>query len=455
MRLEGARGVLTNAQSKAILKNLEKKSPETSIFDRHVAIEEAINGNPLSVGNQVNLLEDGKNTYRAMLEAIRSAKHHVHMESYIFEADEVGQEFAAALIERVKAGLKVRLMYDSVGSNTTPPEFFKEIAASGVEVVEFNPVTPAKMMTEGAALNHRDHRKLTIVDGRLAFLGGINISGVYGSTDGSSLGSSSDAYRSGHGMGGSGSLGGSSRGQAGSDPPFEQRPWRDTQVRVEGPVVADLQRAFLKQWERQKKEEVPEDNQLFPELKPQGPQVVRAIAGSPSDSDKGLNAFYMTLISAIECAETEIRITNAYFVPHQELLKALKDAAKRGVDVKLILPSRTDSWLVFHAGRSYYEELLEAGVKIFERKRRLLHAKTAVIDGVWSTVGSTNLDWRSLLHNDELNAVILGTEFAAQMNAIFEKDLANSGEITLADWHNRPIQERLKEFSARAWSRFL
>ena len=163
----------------------------------------------------------------------------------------------------------------------------------------------------------------------------------------------------------------------------------------------------------------------------------------------------LTLISAIESAETEIGVTNAYFVPHQELLKALKDAAKRGVDVKLILPSRTDSWLVFQAGRSYYEELLEAGVKIYERKTRLLHAKTAVIDGVWSTVGSTNLDWRSLLHNDELNAVVLGTEFAAQMNAIFQKDLANSGEITLADWRARPIQERLKEACARAWSRFL
>jgi cardiolipin synthase A/B len=309
-------------------------------------------------------------------------------------------------------------------------------------------------MTQAIALNHRDHRKLTIVDGRLAFLGGINISGVYGSRDGSSLGSSSDTYRSGHGLSGSGSLGGSSRGKAGSDPPFEQRPWRDTQVRIEGPVVADLQRAFLKQWERQKKEETPEDKQLFPDLNLQGPHMVRAIEGSPS-SDKGLNAFYMTLISAIESAETEIQITNAYFVPHQELLKALKDAAQRGVAVKLILPSRTDSWLVFHAGRSYYEELLEAGVKIYERKTRLLHAKTAVIDGVWSTVGSTNLDWRSLLDNDELNAVILGTEFAAQMNAIFQMDLANSAEITLADWHDRPIQDRLKEISARAWSRLL
>ena len=419
-----------------------------------MAIEEAINGNPLSVGNQVKLLEDGKNTYSAMLAAIRSAENHIHMESYIFEADEVGQEFAAALIERAKAGVRVRLMYDSVGSSNTPKEFFKEIAAGGVEVVEFNPASPATMVMAAAALNHRDHRKLTIVDGRLAFLGGINISGVYGSTDGSALGSSSDTYRSGRGVGGSGGLGGSSRGKAEDDPPFEQRPWRDTQVRIEGPVVGDLQRAFLKQWERQKKEGVSEDKQLFPELKPQGPHVVRAIEGSPAEG-KGLNDFYLTLISAIECAETQVRITNAYFVPHQELLKALKDAAQRGVDVKLILPSRTDSWLVFHAGRSYYEELLEAGVKIYERKTRLLHAKTAVIDGTWSTVGSTNLDWRSLLHNDELNAVILGTEFAAQMDAIFEKDLANSAEITLAAWRDRPIQERFKELSARAWSRFL
>jgi cardiolipin synthase len=164
---------------------------------------------------------------------------------------------------------------------------------------------------------------------------------------------------------------------------------------------------------------------------------------------------YATLISAISSAETGVYLTNAYFVPDPQLLTALKDAAQRRVDVKLILPSYTDSWLVFHTGRSYYQELLEAGVKIYERRNRLLHAKTAVIDGVWSTIGSTNLDWRSFLHNDEVNAVILGQEFGAQMQAMFEKDLAASNAITLEQWNQRSISVRLKEMAARLWQRAL
>ena len=448
VRLEGAGGVLTRAQSQSILEGLKKRSPETSIFDRHVAVEEAIAGNALSVGNRVQLLEDGARTYASMLAAIKAARHSVHMETYIFEADEVGNRFAAALAERARAGVKVKVLYDSVGSAKTPKEFFNDLAAKGVEVEEFNPVTPAAVMK--GALQHRDHRKLTVVDGRVAFLGGINISSVY-VTGGSSLGGAT-ARR-----GSMGSGAGSGTGSAGAkddDPPFEKRPWRDTQVRVEGPVVADLQRAFLKQWARQKKEEYREDKQYFPPLGTQGPLIVRAIAASPGETNE-LNALYITLISAIENAETEIRITNAYFVPHKELLKSLQEAARRGVDVKLILPSRTDSWLVHNAGRSFYEDLLEAGVKIYERKTRLLHAKTATVDGVWSTVGSTNLDWRSLVYNDELNAVVLGPEFAAQVNAMFDKDLADPQEITRESWSRRPLQDRVKELTARAWGRLL
>ena len=449
VRLEGASGPLTRAKSKEILDNLRKRSPETSIFDRHVAVEEAIAGNPLSVGNKVQLLEDGDKTYAAMLAAIKAARNSVHVETYIFEADDVGQRFAAALAERAKAGVKVRVMYDSVGSNKTPREFFKDLESKGIEVVEFNPVNPATVLK--GALQHRDHRKLTVVDGRVAFLGGINISGVY-IAEGSSLGGARMSRGSSGSMSGSGSIGSGSAKN--SDPPFEQRPWRDTQVRIEGPVVADLQRSFLKQWARQKKEEYREEKAYFPALTSQGPLVVRAVEASPGET-KELNQLYMTLISAIVNAETEIRITNAYFVPHKELVAALEDAAKRGVDVKLILPSRTDSWLVFNAGRSFYEDLLEAGVKIYERKTRLLHAKTATVDGVWSTVGSTNLDWRSLVYNDELNAVVLGPDFAAQVNAMFDKDLADSGQITREAWSARPIQDRVKELAARAWARLL
>jgi cardiolipin synthase len=445
VRLEGSRGPLTYAQSRRIIEDLKRRSPESAVLERHIAIEEALTGTPLSVGNNVVLLEDGTATYAAMLAAIKAAKHHVHFEMYIFEADDTGREFAEALMAKRRAGLQVRLVYDSVGSINTPKSFFKELSDAGIEVVEYNPVNPATVLTALLALQHRDHRKLLIVDGRVAVLGGINISEVYGGMSGS--GGSGGGTR--RGLGGSGGPGGS-RGDP--DPPFEKRPWRDLSVRVNGPVVEDLQRAFLRQWEKQTKAKL-DDKSFFPQLKPEGPHVVRAIADEPAE--KGISTLYVALISAIESSETEVRIVNAYFVPHPQLREALTRAARRGVDVRLMLPSRSDNPVVYHAGRSYYDELLEAGVKIFERKSRVLHSKTATVDGVWSVVGSTNLDWRSLLYNDELNTVVLGPEFAARTNAVFEKDLADSEEITRDAWKNRPLADRLKEMGARSWAYFL
>lgn len=429
VRLEGARGPISHAQTREILAGIRARSPETAIFDRHLAVEEALAGNPLSLGNKALLLEDGPATYASMLAAIAAARHHVHMETYIFDGDETGRRFADALMRKARSGVKVRLVFDAVGSMRTPREFFREMVDAGVEVFEFNPAGPAAVLTLGAALNRRNHRKITIVDGRIAFLGGINISGVY----------SSGAGRTG-------------RAPEARHEPEDERPWRDTHVRIEGPVVADFQRSFLKMWGQLSKAPPLADKALFPPLAKQGPHAVRAVEGWVSE---GANPLYVTLISAIESAETEVRITTAYFVPHEELLAALKAAVRRGVDVKLLLPGRTDHWLVFHAGRSYYEELLEAGVQIFERESRLLHSKTAIVDGVWSTVGSTNLDWRSLIHNDEINAVVLGTEFAAALGAIFQRDLANSRAVTLESWRQRPAADRLREASARAWALLL
>jgi cardiolipin synthase len=228
-------------------------------------------------------------------------------------------------------------------------------------------------------------------------------------------------------------------------------PWRDTHLRIEGPVVAEFQKLFLRTWEKQKGEPLAQ-LRYFPPLKPIGRDVVRAI-GSAGDDEYSL--MYVTLISAIRSAESTVYLINAYFVPDPQFLATLKDAAKRGVDVRLILPSKTDNNLVLHAGRARYAELLEAGVKIYERRDRLLHTKAAVIDGVWSTVGSTNLDWRSFLHNDEVNAAILGAEFGAQMRAMFDADLAQSDEITLEQWQRRSVGSRLMEGASRLWERML
>jgi cardiolipin synthase A/B len=426
VRVNGAHGPLTRARSDEILANLKQHAPDSAIVDRHLAVEEAVAGSPLSIGNKAVLLEDGDHAYPAMLAAIHSARHSIHMAMYIFDDSQTGQMFAAALAERRKAGVEVRILCDGVGSIGTSAEFFKELEAQGIEVERFNPVNPGELLRKGVGIIKRDHRKLLVVDGRTAFLGGINISSVYGN--------------------------GSSVSRETSKDPIDKRPWRDTQVELQGPVVADLQRLFVDSWAKQTHGKPLEGSAYFPSLKPEGPLVVRAITSAP---DSGLNPLYVTLVSAITASEVEVHITMAYFVPDPQLLQALEDAARRGVDVKIILPAHTDGWVVFNAGRSFYEGLLESGVKIYERKARVLHAKTATIDGVWSTVGSSNMDWRSLLSNEELNAVILGTDFAKQMDVMFDQDVADSVEITPEKWHDRSIADRMREGYARAMAYML
>ena len=451
VRLEGARGPLTREQSRQVLERLRQRSPDNGLLERHIAIEEAIAGHPLTVGNAVTLLQDGPETYRAMLAAIRGARHHVHMESYIFEDDEVGHAFADAMLERRRAGVEVRLVVDAVGSMKTPPEFFRGLRDAGIDVQVYNPINAGTVLTRGLEVQKRDHRKLTLVDGRIAFLGGINISGVY-TPEG--IGGQRGGVAGSQGGGASGS----SAPSGGGDKPgakkdaFSQRPWRDTQVRLEGPVVNDLERSFLRVWSQVTKQEVSGERTYLMAVANRGNHLVRAVEGIP---DSGANAMYLALISAIQAAEKSVTITMAYFVPHDALLDALRDAARRGVEVRILLPSRTDNWLVLYAGRAYYEDLLEAGVKLFERENRLLHAKTATVDGVWSTVGSTNLDWRSLAYNEELNAVVLGPDFAAQLDADFSGDLAHSKAITRESWAKRPAGDRIKESLARAWALLL
>ena len=425
VQLEGARGPLSVARSRAILDGLAARSPATGVFERHLALEEALVGSPLTTGNQVLLLQDGPATYQAMFAAIAAARDHINLETYILDDDEVGQRFAQALMAKQAQGVQVNLLRDSAGTFGTPAAFFERLAASGVQLHEFNPVNPLAARDDWR-WNRRDHRKLLIVDGHTAFLGGINISSVY-------------------------SGGSFQRVSKARDNAAASLAWRDTDLQLQGPVVAELQKLFIDAWQQQKGPPLAE-RRYFPPPQVAGRQVVRAIGSSPEEP---FSLIYATLLSAIGSAETSVHITNAYFAPDPQLLAALETAAQRGVDVTLILPSQTDSWLVFHAGRRHYARLLKAGVKIFERRGVILHSKTALVDGVWATVGSTNLDWRSFLHNHELNAVVLGAEFGRQVQAMFNKDLAASDRIGLTAWQQRPLDLRLKEQFARAWEYWL
>jgi cardiolipin synthase len=422
-RFENASGPVSAKKSAAVLAQLKRKSGDIDILEKQIALEQAINDSPLVLGNKVRLLEDGTATYAAMFAAIRGARDHINLETYIIEDDEVGQEFAALLLEQQARGIQVNLIYDSVGSMGTPKAFFDRLSAGGVAVLEFNPVNPATALAPWV-LNHRDHRKLLVVDGRIAFIGGINISSVYSS--------GSVARRTGR-------------------PEEHAIAWRDTHLQIEGPVVAELQKLFMETWQKQKRKPLATKD-YYPALQVQGRDIVRAVGSTPDDP---YSLMYLTLISAIGNSERDVRLTQAYFVPDAQLLKALTDAAARGVNVQMILPSRSDSELTYHAGRSHYDALLEAGVRIYERKGALLHAKTAVIDGVWSCVGSSNLDWRSFLDNDEVNAVVLGREFAAQLEAMFAKDIAASEAIDLATWQSRSPALRIKEWGARLLQRAL
>jgi cardiolipin synthase A/B len=422
-RAIGPRRALSARRSKAIIERLRRQTLPTDIQARHLRVEELISGTPLVADNKVTLLVDGPATYEAMVQAIRSARDHINFETYIFRDDEVGRDFAELLLQKRADGVQVNLIYDGAGCYSTPSAFFEKLREGGINLLEFNPLNP--LLGCGRwSLTHRDHRKILVVDGSVAITGGVNITSDYSRSLFKSSRRRKERFRS-----------------------F----WRDTDVQVEGPAVAEFQKLFLDTWKRQEGPKLPERD-YFPSLEPTGEDVVRVIGSSP-DAKNGLT--FMMYISAISFAQRSIHLTNSYFVPDKQMLRALTDATRRGVDVKIILPAESDSPLAIHAGRSHYKRLLQAGVKLYEHTNSVLHAKTAVIDGVWSSVGSTNMDLWSFARNDEVNAVILGRDFADQMESMFERDLENSKAILLDKWKQRPFRERVKEWFSRRLSYWL
>jgi cardiolipin synthase len=382
-------------------------------------LEEQATGVPLVAGNKVTLLFDGPATMREMAAAARAATSSINLETYIFDQDPVGIQFADLLIEKQRAGVTVNVMYDAVGTLGVPQAFFDRMRAAGIHLLAFNPVTPGAR-TGKWELNNRDHRKLMVVDGKVAFTGGINISATY---------ANSSLFRS---KQKAGTVDGKKVG------------WRDTHIKIEGPAVATLQWSFINNWVHQEGGELPEVD-YFPRLAPVGDKMVRVLATTPDRTSE----IYKSLLVAINEAKKSIHITSAYFVPDQQTIDALCAAAIRGVDVKLVLPGVSDHGLVFHAGRGFYEQLLEGGVKVYQLQVAVLHAKTAVIDGAWSTIGSANIDYRSFLHNYELNVIVIDPAFGRDMESAFNEDLRDSKQVTLEQWRHRPLSDRFKEWAAR------
>ena len=422
-QVTSAEGLLSSEESRAIMARLKRSVEPTDLLERQIAIIESVSESPLTKGNKVTLLIDGQAAYAAMFQAIKNARDHVNIETFTMEDvdDETGRRFADLLVQKQAEGVQVNLIYDSVGSLETPASFFHRLRGAGIHVVEFNPINPMKARGKWH-LTHRDHRKLLVVDGKIAITGGINISQVY------------------------------------SNSPFAwekkkkpSTPWRDTDVQIEGPVVAELQKLFLDTWQKQKGPDLSERN-YFPDLKEEGNALLWVVGSTPGQSNR---ITFIAYVSALTFAEHSVHLVNAFFVPDHQILHALTAAARRGVDVKIILPSITDRPLVLSAQRYNYSKLLKSGVQLYERRNALLHAKTAVIDDVWSTVGSSNMDFWSFVSDDELNAIILGRAFAAEMEKMFAMDLAQSDQIQWETWKRRSMVARIKECVAHLFARWL
>lgn len=380
-------------------------------------------------GNTTRLLVDGAEAYAAMFEAINGARDHVNIESYIVEAEGPGEELASLLCRKCAQGVRVNMIYDSWGSWQTSSRYFERLRDAGVALCEFNPILPWRNLMNPLAwsFNLRDHRKLLIVDGRVGFTGGVNISSVYSSGSAAAPGAKQEARR-----------------KARSQDPYEAH-WRDTHVRIEGPVVSQLQQLFLDQWRVQTGRSV-QPAHYYPALPAVGTERI-AVAARGAGERRG--RFYRALLAAIEEARSRIWITVGYFVPTRRLLRALIAAAERGVDVRLVLPGFSDVPAVVHAARSQYGRLLAAGARIYEHCDALLHAKTTVIDGAWASIGSHNMDWRSFVHNAECNIIVLNTAFARHLERLFDTDIVACKEITLAQWRRRGRLLRAKEWMAR------
>jgi cardiolipin synthase len=420
-QIVSSKGLLSPQKSKAIMERLKRSVDPTDILGRHTAVVESVTESPLTKGNKVTLLADGQATYAAMFKALQNAKDHINLESYIIEDDETGRKFADLLLKKQAEGVQVNLIYDSMGSFKTPESFFKRLRDGGIQVVGFNPINPLKAR-EKWGLTHRDHRKILIADGKVAIIGGINISKVY---------SSSPLKR-----------------KQNEKAPIR---WRDTDIQIEGPAVAEFQKLFLDTWQKQKGPKLSERN-YSPDLKEVGNALVRVVGSTPGQTNR---IPFIMYVSAIAFSEYSIHMTNSYFIPDDQIVKALTDAAGRGVDVKILLPGITDSKLALYAQRYHYSRLLKSGVKIYECNTSLLHAKTAVVDKVWSTVGSTNMDYLSLLSNDEVNAVILSREFAVEMEKMFADDVADSRQIQSDEWEKRPFLPRIREWFVNLFIRWL
>ncbi len=360
----------------------------------------------LTAKNKVNILQNGTATFSAILEALSEARDHIHLEYYVYEDDKIGNKIKDLLIQKASQGLEVRLIIDAIGSWSLSKRFLRELKKSGVEVGIFMPV---RFPLVANKINYRNHRKIIVVDGKVGFIGGLNIA---------------DRYIEGT---------------------IELGEWRDTHLKLEGDAVQSLQTVFITDWYFVTKSYLRGDR-YFPPHSVQNQLLVQITSSGPDSDWSNIMQAYFT---AITTAEKFIYISTPYFMPNESILTALKTAALSGVDVKLILPGRSDLNTMRYGSISYAEELIRAGVHVFIYQKGFNHGKIMMVDGVFSSIGTANMDGRSFNKNFEVNALIYDPKIADEMRESFLQDIADSEEIRLQEFLIRPRTQKIKESLCR------
>jgi len=367
----------------------------------------------VTTGNEVTFLNNGKDKFEALLRELKNARHFIHLEYYIFAEDRIGNVVKKILKEKASKGVEVRLIVDDVGSWELKSSFFEEMRKAGVEVYSFLQVRFPLLTSK---VNYRNHRKIVVIDGHIGFIGGYNIADRYKEGDAKTYGI-----------------------------------WRDTHIMIQGDAVNSLQSIFLTDWYFVSQTELT-DPKYFPASKPVSNKVMQIVASGP-DSD--WPAIMMGIFHTIASARDYLYIATPYFLPSESVLFALKTAALSGVDVRIIIPEKSDAFITLLCSRSYIREMLEAGVQVYFYQKGFLHAKTVVADDKISIVGSANMDFRSFEQNFEATAFIYDKDTAQEMKATFFKDQSDSEIILLPEWIERPYIEKVKESFARLFSPLL
>lgn len=355
-------------------------------------------------GCEVTMYRDNRIALDVLEEAIANARQHIHLIYYTWEADQTGRRFRDALTRAAQRGVEVRLLIDDVGSYATKSGFFAPLVAAGGEVERFLPLS---LLSRQVSVNNRNHRKIVIIDGCSGFTGSMNIGDLYAGLSG---------------------------------------PWEDLQVQVKGRVVYELQQIFCEDWYHATGKDLATEK-YFPPVDFRGDVCASFLASGPSDDR--WRKIHTVLFAAINTARDKVWIETPYFVPDAPIAMALQTTALRGVDVRLLLPARSDHRMVMYAGRSFYDELLHAGVRIFEISDSIPHAKTTVIDGIFATAGSANMDQRSFRLNFEANLLFFGKKVASQLENDFEQACQTAREVTLEKRRTLPRSQRLLEGFAR------